>query len=211
MARLRRSALSGTLDADVTDSGTTLSSPGFADLPVVASPDHLALILDPGKANGEPEIVYVYAHSSTSTVVTATRGREQAHGAIAGRAHTSGTAWHHGPTPGEFIGDVDGGAHTVAATPITLNAPVVAVQVDADIEAFTDGEQAELTLILGQGSTGGVWTSHTGISVSWEAGAIPTLATTPGNYDVIRLIRVAAGVSTYIGRVEISNATIAPA
>ena len=106
MARLRFSSLSGVLDADIDGSNVTLSSPDFADLPAVASPDYLPLILDPDRAAGAPEIVYVTAHTAAATTVTVTRGREQAHGAPAGRSHDSGTTWNHGPTAGEFIGDV---------------------------------------------------------------------------------------------------------
>ncbi len=208
MARLRYSARSGTLDAAIDESEGGLSSPEFADLPVVASPDYLALILDPERAAGAPEVVYVTAHTSAATSVTVTRGREQTHGAPAGRSHASGVTWHHGPTPGEFIGDVHGGNHDVAPVAIPLTSPVVALQVDANIEAFTDGEHNEVVLVLAQGSTGGLWTSNTGILVSWQSGSPPTLSTTPGNYDVIRLIRVQAGVANYIGRVEIPDATL---
>ena len=210
MARLRYSALSGALDASIDGTEVTLSSPGFADLPVVASPNHLALILDPEQVAGDPEIVYVTAHTAAATTVTVTRGREQSHGAIAGRAHASGTTWHHGPTPGEFIGDVHGYTHDDAADPIVLTAPVIAMSLDDDIESFIDGELNEIVLVLAQGA-GGAWTSHTGLSITWELGTPPTLATIPGNYDVIRLIRVQPGVPTFVGRVEIANATYAPA
>lgn len=209
MARLRFSSLSGVLDADIDGSNVTLSSPDFADLPAVASPDYLPLILDPDRAAGAPEIVYVTAHTAAATTVTVTRGREQAHGAPAGRSHASGVTWHHGPTAGEFIGDVHGLAHTDSANPIRLTAPVISVELDDDIEAITDGELNEIVLVLAQGSTGGTWTSHTGVLISWEAGAPPTLATTAGHYDVIRLIRAQSGVAAYIGRVEVADATIA--
>ncbi len=209
MARLRYSALSGALDASIDDSETTLSSLDFADLPVVASPDYLPLILDPERAAGAPEVVYVTAHTSAATSVTVTRGREQTHGAPAGRSHASGVTWHHGPTAGEFIGDVHALAHTDSANPIRLTAPVISVELDDDIEAITDGELNEVVLILAQGSTGGEWTSHTGIVISWEAGSPPTLTTTTGHYDVIRLIRTQPGVAAYIGRVEVADATIA--
>ncbi len=208
MARLRYSSLSGELDADIDNTAISLSSPDFADLPVVADPDYLTLILDPTEVDGAPEIVYVTAHIAAATTVTVTRGREQAHGGIAGRAHTSGTTWNHGPTPGEFIGDVHGGLHDTAADPIPLTAPVIALQLDDDITALTDGELNEVVLVLVQG-TGGLWTSHTGTLITWEAGTPPTLATIAGNYDVIRLIRVQAGGAYYVGRVEISNATLA--
>ena len=208
MARLRLHALTGTLTDAIDSSETVLASAEFASLPVVASPDYLALILDPERTAGAPEIVYVTAHSSASTSITVQRGREQAHLAPAGRSHVAGVTWHHGPTAGEFIGPVNGFTHTTAATPIVLNSPVITVQLDDDITAFTDGEENEIVLVLAQGA-GGEWLSHTGILISWAAGSPPILATSAGNYDVIRLIRVQAGVASYIGRVEIAFATLA--
>lgn len=208
MARLRFSALSGTLDAAIDSDDTSLSSPGFASMPVVSTPDHLAIILDPTQEAGAPEIAWVVSHGSGSTTATVLRGQEQSHGAIAGRAHASGTTWHHGPTPGEFIGDVHGANHDLPI-PIPLTSPVVALQLDENVTEFTDGELNEVVLVLAQGYLGGSWVSHTGIRVSWQSGSPPILSTTPGNYDVIRLIRVQAGASDYIGRVEIPDATLA--
>lgn len=213
MARLRYSSLDGELDVAVSGSDGTLSSPDFAALPVVASPDYLPIILDPFGDGGAPEIVYVTAHTSADTSVTVLRGQEQGHGAPAGRAHGVGTIWHHGPTAGEFVEDIHGGVHTSAGTPIRLDARVVALQIDANIAALTDTakDHAVVTLVLAQGSTGGTWASHTGVAISWEAGAPPTLSSTAGNYDVIELTRVQQNVSTFLGRVVTADATYAPA
>lgn len=209
MARLRYSALSGSLDAAIDSDDTVLSSPGFSAMPAVNSGNYLPIILDPTQSTGEPEIAYVTAHGTGSTSATVLRGQEQAHGAIAGRAHASGTTWHHGPTPGEFIGDVNSVVHDISPVPIPLTSPVVAIELAADIEAFTDGELNEVILVVVQSpGSGGLWTSNTGILVSWQSGSPPILSTTPGNYDVIRLIRVQAGVANYIGRVEIPDAAL---
>lgn len=210
MARLRFSSLDGALDTAVSSSDVTLSSPEFANLPVVASPDYLVLILDPGELAGDPEIVYVYAHLAAATSVSVIRGSEQAHGAPAGRDHAAGTIWHHGPTPGEFIDDIEGGAHTVAATPIPLKARVVTRELSADIEAFTDfGELAVIDLVLACDSGTPAWTSHTGILITWAAGSAPTLTTTPGNFDVIRLTRMVAGGPIFLAEHVVVDATFA--
>lgn len=193
MARLRFSSLDGVLDMAVTGTDSSLLSTDFADLPVVAHPDYLALILDPGEFAGPPEIVWVVAHLDGSDTVTVQRGMEQQYGAPAGRPHAYGTVWHHGPTPGDFVEDVDGAIHTTSSDPIKLTARVVSRQMPGtDIEAFTDtGQFAVIDLVLACVSGAPAWTSHTGILISWVGGSAPTLTSTAGNYDVIRLTRVA--------------------
>lgn len=207
--RLRLSALSGELSASASNSTTTLSSPEFAGLPeIVDDVDYMALIIDPEQVGGPPEIVWVTAHTAADTDITVLRGQEQAHGAPAGRAHASGITWNHGPTAGEFIGDVLDFSHTTASDPIPLNTPVVTVVLGADVEAFTPGgEMAEVVLILLQGGgSAWEWTSNTGINVVWATGSAPTLCTTTGHFDMIRLTRLASDSSTYIGRVEVADA-----
>lgn len=94
MARLRRNFASGTItDNPLLIGATTITSAAFANLPVVASPDTLALVLDPLAQYGNPEIVYVTAHTTSATTVTASRGQETALGGYAARAHQQGTAW----------------------------------------------------------------------------------------------------------------------
>lgn len=94
MPRLLRNFLKGDLDASVTDTDTTLSSPGFADLPVVSSPDTMILVLDPLESGNGPEIATVTDHADGATTVTVTRGDENTTAA----SHDSGTAWIHAVT-----------------------------------------------------------------------------------------------------------------
>lgn len=78
--------------------GTTLSSTDIADLPAVASPEIMAIILDPTGVGGDPEIVHITAHTAASTNATITRGEE----GTTGREHISGTTWLHGPTTQDY-------------------------------------------------------------------------------------------------------------
>jgi len=204
--RLRYSAQAGPLDLDASDVDTSLSSPDFATLPVVADPDYLVLILDPDQVDGSPEIVYVTVHDVADTTVTVARGQEQAHGAIAGRSHATGTLWHHGPTPGEFIPDYDGVVHDDAGTPLRL-ARTLATQLDADIEAIDPAPELDVVnLFLAQGA-GGAWVSNTGITIKWVDGAPPTLSTTPGNFDMVRLTRGLPDGSMWVGELVAADLT----
>ena len=85
--RLFQDFISFATDADPGSGGTSLSAPGLADLLVVASPDFIALTLDPEEVDGAPEIVWVSAHSSSATTATIVRGREGS----GNRAHPVGT------------------------------------------------------------------------------------------------------------------------
>lgn len=102
MTRLRHAAVTGNLSAAIDDTDTVLTSPQFADLPVVAAPDYLVLLLDPTEIDGSVECVYVTAHTSLSTSVTVSRGEEAPAGHGSARAHTDGTYWLHGPTPTDY-------------------------------------------------------------------------------------------------------------
>jgi len=94
MARLRRNFMSGTItDNPLLIGATTINSANFANLPVVASPDIIALVLDPLGTAGTPEIVYVTAHTAAATSVTALRGQETALGGGAARQHAQGIPW----------------------------------------------------------------------------------------------------------------------
>ena len=84
---------SGTLTADPGAAGVTLSSAGFANLPTIAAPDTMRLVLDPDGALGLPEIVLVTTHTAAATSCTVTRGQEIGFGGNAGLAHAIGTVW----------------------------------------------------------------------------------------------------------------------
>jgi len=78
--RLHANFLKGTLSATLTAGGTTMQSDVLLDFPDVVSPDYMVVTLDPAAASGDPEIVYITAHtggatpSDTATVLRAQEG-----------------------------------------------------------------------------------------------------------------------------------------
>jgi microcystin-dependent protein len=78
MARLRLNFASGRMASGGINVGdTVLSSPQFAMLPVVASPDILPFTIDPDAVAGTPEVVYITACAGAgATSVTVLRGQE---------------------------------------------------------------------------------------------------------------------------------------
>lgn len=103
MVRLQSDLKFGALSAAAAAADTALSSPEFAALPVVASPDILAVTLDPGGSTGAPEIVHVTAHTAGATTVTVVRGQE----GTAARALDTGVRWAHSMTTEDFATKVD--------------------------------------------------------------------------------------------------------
>jgi hypothetical protein len=100
MSRLRYDSFFGTITNNpLTIGGVTLTSAELATFPVVTAPGYTVVILDPEKDAGEPEIVWITAHSSNSTSATILRGQE---GSMA-RQHLQDTIWSHGPTAQDFI------------------------------------------------------------------------------------------------------------
>lgn len=92
MGRVRANFVGGALDNDpLADVGTTLSSPGLVDLPEVGGGDVSIIVLDPRAVYGDPEIVYVTSHASSSATATVTRGRE----GTSAREHVIETQWVH--------------------------------------------------------------------------------------------------------------------
>ena len=55
---------------------TTLTSAGLANLPVIDSTNHAALILDPDGVDGNAEIVWVTSHTASATSATILRAQE---------------------------------------------------------------------------------------------------------------------------------------
>lgn len=90
-ARIRANNLFGTTtDSPLSAAATSFSSAALFLFPVVASA-HAVVVLDPKRVNGEPEIVFITAHTALSNSATITRG---AYGTTA-RIHPPGTAWAH--------------------------------------------------------------------------------------------------------------------
>jgi len=82
--------LAGTItDNPLLVGGTTINSANFANLPVVANPDIMYLVLDPDASDGAPEIVTITAHTSLATSVTVTRASQS----TTARQHATATVW----------------------------------------------------------------------------------------------------------------------
>lgn len=92
--RLHPNACSGVLTSSILAGDTTITSAGFANLPVVSGPDTVDITLDPDAVAGKPEVATVTAHTSSSTTVTVTRAT-QTDGGLNGsaRGHASGIKW----------------------------------------------------------------------------------------------------------------------
>lgn len=93
MPRQRYNNQSGAItDNPLTSGAVTFNSATLSGLPAVASPDYLAVILDPDTAS--EEIVWVMAHTAAATSATIWRARE----GTTAVAHSLGSRWLHGPT-----------------------------------------------------------------------------------------------------------------
>ena len=85
-------------DNPLTNVATTLTSAGLAALPVIDTTNHAAIILDPDGIHGAPEIVWVTAHSASSTTATILRAQES----TSARQHLRDTYWVHTATVRDF-------------------------------------------------------------------------------------------------------------
>lgn len=83
---------SGTItDSPLSSGATTINSSAFANLPTVAAPNTMFVVLDPDGSGGAPEVVLVTAHTAAATSVTVTRGQQ----GTTARSHVAGTVWRH--------------------------------------------------------------------------------------------------------------------
>lgn len=90
MGALYRNFQSGTItDNPLSAGSTTVNSSAFANLPTIAAPDTMWIVLDPTGVNGAPEIVQVTAHAGAATAVTVVRAQQS----TVARSHPSGSTW----------------------------------------------------------------------------------------------------------------------
>jgi hypothetical protein len=98
MATTYTDFVSGTLSAAIGNSDTSISSAGFANLPVLSGSDVAKIVLDPFGEFGAPEIAYVTTHTASSTTVSGVlRGQDAATGGGAARSHGVGVLFIHAP------------------------------------------------------------------------------------------------------------------
>lgn len=112
--RVRQNFLGGLVeDNPLAIGATSMTSPGFGAMVAVGSTQHLPIVLDPDGVFGEPEIVYVTAHTAGTLTATIQRARE---GTVA-RQHNRDTPWLHGGV----ISDIEGA--WTAYTPTWTSSP----------------------------------------------------------------------------------------
>jgi hypothetical protein len=87
-----------TTDNPLLIGATSFNSAGLATLPTIASPTIAVIILDPTGINGAPEVVYVTAHTISTTSATIARAKESS----SARQHPLATNWVHGATVQDF-------------------------------------------------------------------------------------------------------------
>lgn len=96
--------VSGTLSGSLTNVATTMTSAALANLGVIDTTNHAALSI-------EGEIVWVTAHTASSTTATILRGRE----GTTAVSHATSAAWQHAPTVEDYVRVVT--ASSVIITP----------------------------------------------------------------------------------------------
>ena len=93
--RTRQNFLGGLIEDNPLSSGaTTLTSTALAAMSAVGSTQHMPITLDPDGVGGDPEIVWITAHTAGATTATISRAQE----GTTARAHNRDTPWVHGPT-----------------------------------------------------------------------------------------------------------------
>ena len=115
-------------DNPLTNVATTLTSAGLAALPVIDTTNHAALILDPDGIHGAPEIVWVTAHSASSTTATILRAQES----TSARQHLRDTYWVHTATVRDFEGAFVGTKVTFSVTQSIPSATWTVVNFDTE-------------------------------------------------------------------------------
>jgi len=91
---------SGTItDNPLLIGAVTMNSANLASVPaIVSGVDYIAIILDPSGTAGDPEIVWMTAHTAAATSGTIARSQES----TVAREHLLAVNWIHGPTALDF-------------------------------------------------------------------------------------------------------------
>lgn len=212
MARIRSGFQRGNItDNPLTAVATSISSSEFATLPVIASPDILAMVLDPEGAFGAAEIVHVTAHTAAATTVTVTRGSAIVSPAgdtgTASREHPVNTVWRHGDTLADanhliprgvvetLVTDDSGAALDLdASTATVFEITLTGSPTFTFSGAVAAGSVSAFTLVLVQDATGSrtvTWPA----SVTWAGGTAPTLSTAAAAVDVLTFFTTDGGTT----------------
>jgi hypothetical protein len=145
--RVRQNFLGGIIeDNPLASGGTTLTSAALAAMVAIGSTQHMPLTLDPDGIFGEPEIVYVTAHTAAATTATILRAQE----GTTARSHQQDVNWVHGPAAAtDFIENPvrAGRAHrtTTQSIPDNTWTTVVFPTVDYDLYGMINTANGRFT------------------------------------------------------------------
>lgn len=215
-------------DNPLGSSATTLTSSNLDRLGAIASADEFARVtLDPGRANGEPEIIHVTDYDGTASSATIERGKE----GTTAREHPSGTTWEHAPTVEDFnapdSGNVLGGEANNESTNVVVgptaisrntgggeNSGNVVIGHNAAIDETSSFADQTSCVLIGSGASGGVASDDFvaiggGAAVGDEAVAVGRSSDAASHGVAIGRLAVSGGGSVAIG--EDSDADVSSA
>lgn len=188
--------ISGVITNNPLASGSTVvTSPQFALLPAVFTPNYLPICLDPMQVIGAPEVVWISSHSASSFSATVVRAQE----GTSARAHASNETWEY--SGGSLAGlPVSPSTGAVSSPYVGLTEYIASNDSHEGVWTFDSasqwrlpwalpwGFQANASVTTGQTGIGNTMTDITGLTVS------PTLV---GNrwYKIIFQITFAQTVS----------------
>ena len=140
--RSKTNLVSGTLSVALASGDTTMSSAGLANLAVIDTTNHAAIIC-------ENEIFYVTAHTASATTATILRAQEGTSAA----AHAQNVAWVHGPTTLDNPGNTAGA--WLSWTPTFANMTLGNGTITAAYIQFDKTVHYRFKFVLGSTSTVG--------------------------------------------------------
>lgn len=136
--RTRANFKSGTIVGTISAGATTFVSDKLTGLAAISATEHAVLVLNP--TGTSPEIVYVSAHTASSSTATIIRGREGSTATEQG----NGATWIHVPTASDYVRTV---ADT-ASLPSTGGLPYegqIVYQLDVNsIKVYSDSAWCEI-------------------------------------------------------------------
>ena len=136
--RTRANFKSGTIVGTISAGATTFVSDKLTGLAAISATEHAVLVLNP--TGTSPEIVYVSAHTASSSTATIIRGREGSTATEQG----NGATWIHVPTAYDYVGTV---ANT-STLPSTGGLPYegqIVYQLDVNsIKVYSDSAWCEI-------------------------------------------------------------------
>jgi hypothetical protein len=194
--RRRYNFKSGTItDNPLTNSATTMNSTNLAGLPAVGSTEYAVLVLDPAGTGNGPEVVYVTAHTGSSTAATIVRGRE---GTTAVQ-HSSNVTWIHVATAADYPLLAASSSDRPSGTGLPYEGQMIYQQDTKELLAYTTsttGWQKPWSMPWGVVGYASRTTNQTGIGNS--ATDITSLSVT-ATYVANRRIRITASGSLSSG------------